>query len=262
MAMKHMKLLLLPILLVGIISCESGDKTEKEKTAHSEKETSSISVKADDVPDSPYAFGDLPYSADALEPHIDAEIMRLHYGKHHKGYYKKFLNAIEGSSIEGEELSVIFSKIDNHDASVRNNAGGYYNHWVFWHNMSPEGGGEPGSALKAAISDAFGSMDNFFSEFNTAAKSQFGSGWAWLIMDENGELMITNTPNQDNPLMNTSDYQGYPLLAIDVWEHAYYLQYKNERGSYIEAFRHVIDWEEVSRRYQMALEGKHYIPHK
>ncbi len=259
--MKHMKYVLIPMMIFGLAACQTGEKEEATKKLpdKDKPETIKISVTSAGVPESVYYFDDLPYAADSLEPHIDAEIMRLHYGKHHKGYYKKFLNAIEGTSAEGESLAKIFSEIDNYDADVRNNAGGYYNHWVFWDNMTPDDT-EPSADLKAEIEETYDSMDAFFEAFSTAAKGHFGSGWAWLIMDDSGELLITSTPNQDNPLMSISDNQGYPLLAIDVWEHAYYLQYKNERGSYIDAFMDVIDWNEVSRRYELALEGKHYVP--
>jgi Fe-Mn family superoxide dismutase len=258
--MKHMKLLLVPILALGVLACQNDDKTKTSTPETNQKKEIVTDLRADDVPSSAYNFENLPYSADALEPHIDAHIMELHYGKHHKGYYKKFLNALEGTSLKGKSLTYIFANIDKYDASVRNNAGGYYNHWVYWDNMSPEGGGKPGDIFMDEIASAFGNWDNFVSEFNHAAGAQFGSGWAWLIMNNDGQLEIINTPNQDNPLMSISNKQGYPLLAIDVWEHAYYLQYENKRTDYIKAFWNVIDWEEVGRRYQMAEDGHYYMP--
>ncbi len=258
--MKHMKLLLIPILALGVMACQNNDQAKTTTPETSQEKEIVTDLRADDVPSSAYNFKDLPYAADALQPHIDAHIMELHYGKHHKGYYKKFLNALEGTPVKGKSLTYILSNIDKYDAGVRNNAGGYYNHWVYWDNMSTEGGGKPGKILRDEITSAFGTWDNFVSEFNDAAGSQFGSGWAWLILTKEGELEITNTPNQDNPLMSITDMQGYPLLAIDVWEHAYYLQYENKRTDYIKAFWNVIDWEEVGRRYQMAKEGHYYMP--
>ncbi len=198
-----------------------------------------------------HVFEDLPYPFDALEPYIDAQTMNLHYSKHHKGYYTKFLAAIEKYGLDQTPIETIFSNIEKYDDGVKNNGGGYYNHTLFWKNLSPSGG-EPSKELLKDIEATFGSFDNFKSEFAKAAKTQFGSGWAWLVLNPNNKLEIGNTPNQDNPLMPTSDIKGTPLIALDVWEHAYYLNYQNKRGDYINAFWNVINWNEINKRYKLS----------
>ncbi|MFT3739711.1 MAG: superoxide dismutase [Breznakibacter sp.] len=199
----------------------------------------------------PAQFPELPYAYNALEPHIDAATMELHYSKHFKGYYDKFVTAVKGTPLEKESLKTIFSQISKSDVAVRNNGGGYYNHMLFWANMSPSPISMP-DALKKSIEAQFGSVDNFKAELDKASLGVFGSGWAWLIMDETGKLRITTTPNQDNPLMDVASVKGTPLLAIDVWEHAYYLKYQNKRQAYIDAFWNVINWQEVSNRFAEA----------
>ncbi|MGM0649779.1 MAG: superoxide dismutase [Bacteroidota bacterium] len=261
--MRKTKILLIPFIVVILISCQTGDKEKsQQETGDNKAQTEESTKKLTDegLPASEYGFGDLPYAANALEPVINSEIMRLHYGKHHKGYYKKFLNALDSKSYERKDLAYIFSHIDNYDTSVRNNGGGYYNHWVFWKNLSPDGGDKPGDDLLKAIEEDFGSWDDFVDAFSEAAATQFGSGWAWLISDKSGDLQVINTSNQDNPIMSITEEQGYPLLTLDVWEHAYYLQYKNDRGAYIDEFWNIINWEEVSNRYEMALEGEYFMP--
>lgn len=195
----------------------------------------------------PSQFPELPYAYNALEPHIDAATMELHYSKHFRGYYDKFVAAIKGTPMETQSLKTIFSQISKADAAVRNNGGGYYNHMLFWANMSPVATAMP-DALKKRIDADFGSVDNFKAELNKASLGVFGSGWSWLIVDEKGKLKITTTPNQDNPLMDVANTKGTPLLAIDVWEHAYYLKYQNRRQAYIDAFWNVINWNEVNNR--------------
>ena len=190
----------------------------------------------------------LPYAADALEPHIDAKTMEIHHGKHHNGYTTKFNAAIEGTALEGKSIEEILGDLDMSNAAVRNNGGGYYNHCLFWEIMGPDAG-EMSSELSAAIEAAFGSFDAFKDVFSKAAATQFGSGWAWLCVHNDGKLEVCSTPNQDNPLMKDVSCGGTPILGLDVWEHAYYLNYQNRRPDYIEAFFKVVNWSEVSKRY-------------
>ncbi len=190
----------------------------------------------------------LSYSYDALEPYIDAKTMEIHHTKHHGGYTKKLNNAIEGTPLENQSIEEILKEVSKHPTAVRNNGGGYYNHKLFWDIMSPDGGGEPSGKLMDAIKKDFGSFDKFKEEFNQAAATRFGSGWAWLI-DQNGKLVIASTPNQDNPLMDISEIKGTPILGLDVWEHAYYLKYQNRRPEYIDAFWNVVDWNKVEKRF-------------
>ena len=190
----------------------------------------------------------LPYAYDALEPHIDARTMEIHHSKHHAGYTSKLNAAIEGSDLEGSSIESILSNISAHGAGVRNNGGGFYNHDLFWSVMGPNRGGNPSGELAAAIDRDFGSFEAFKDAFSNAAATQFGSGWAWLCV-ENGKLAVCSTPNQDNPLMDVVDCNGTPILGLDVWEHAYYLNYQNRRPDYINAFFNVINWDEVARRF-------------
>ena len=190
----------------------------------------------------------LPYAADALEPHIDAKTMEIHQGKHHNGYTAKLNAAIEGTALEGKSIEEILGDLDMSNAAVRNNGGGYYNHCLFWEIMGPDAG-EMSSELSAAIEAAFGSFDAFKDAFSKAAATQFGSGWAWLCVHNDGKLEVCSTPNQDNPLMKDVSCGGTPILGLDVWEHAYYLNYQNRRPDYIEAFFKVVNWSEVSKRY-------------
>ncbi len=200
-----------------------------------------------------FTLPDLPYAFDALEPHIDARTMEIHHGKHHAGYTKKLNAAIEGTDLEGKAIEDILAHVSKHGTGVRNNGGGYYNHNLFWEIMSPSGGDLPaGSDIAQAINRDFGSYENFKDEFAKAAAGRFGSGWAWLCVNDNGKLFITSTPNQDNPLMDVAENKGMPILGLDVWEHAYYLNYQNRRPDYINAFFNVINWEEVNKRYQAA----------
>lgn len=193
----------------------------------------------------------LPYAKDALEPHIDAQTMEIHHDKHHAGYTNKLNAAIEGTDLENKSIKDILKNVSKHGTAVRNNGGGFYNHALFWEVMGPNGGGAPSGALADAINQAFGSFDGFKEQFAKAAAGRFGSGWAWLIVKD-GKLVITSTPNQDNPLMDVADEKGTPILGLDVWEHAYYLKYQNRRPDYIEAFFNVINWDEVAKRYEAA----------
>ncbi|PKA83004.1 Fe-Mn family superoxide dismutase [Ulvibacter sp. MAR_2010_11] len=192
----------------------------------------------------------LNYAHDALEPHIDAKTMQIHHGKHHQGYTDNLNKAIEGTNMEGKTIENILINLDMNNKAVRNNGGGFYNHRLFWEVMSPDGGGKPTGELAEAINTAFGSFDAFKEEFSNAAKTQFGSGWAWLCVHKGGKVDVCSTPNQDNPVMPGVGCGGTPILGLDVWEHAYYLNYQNRRPDYVSAFFNVINWEEVSARYQ------------
>ena len=190
----------------------------------------------------------LPYDYDALEPHIDARTMEIHHSKHHNGYTTKLNNAIEGTDLENKSIEEL---LQNHasNTAVRNNGGGFWNHRLFWQVMSPNGGGNPSGDLADAINRDFGSFDKFKEEFSNAAKTQFGSGWAWLCVHDGGKLSVCSTPNQDNPMMPEAGCDGTPILGLDVWEHAYYLNYQNRRPDYVSAFWNVVNWDEVSNRY-------------
>lgn len=195
----------------------------------------------------------LPYDFNALEPHIDARTMEIHYGKHHAAYVNNLNGAIEGTDAAGKSLEDIMKNISTYPAAVRNNGGGHWNHSLFWTVMSPNGGGQPSGALADAINSDLGGFDAFKEAFSKAAATRFGSGWAWLCV-EGGKLKVCSTANQDNPLMDVvSDCNGTPILGLDVWEHAYYLNYQNRRPDYVSAFFNVINWDEVSSRYQAAL---------
>jgi Fe-Mn family superoxide dismutase len=191
----------------------------------------------------------LPYAYDALEPHIDARTMEIHHSKHHAGYTNNLNNAIAGTDLEGKSIEeILVAGFDN--AAVRNNGGGFYNHDLFWKVMSPNGGGQPTGALADAINAAYGSFDGFKDAFSKAAATRFGSGWAWLCVKDGGAVEVCSSANQDNPLMPGIGCTGTPILGLDVWEHAYYLNYQNRRPDYIAAFFNVINWDEVSKRYE------------
>ena len=191
----------------------------------------------------------LPYAYDALEPHIDARTMEIHHGKHHQGYTNNLNNAIAGTDLEGKSILEILGS-DMSNGAVRNNGGGYYNHDLFWKVMSPNGGGAPNGAVADAINAAYGSYDAFKDAFSKAAATRFGSGWAWLCVHPGGKVEVCSSANQDNPLMNGIGCGGTPILGLDVWEHAYYLNYQNRRPDYIAAFFNVINWDEVNSRYE------------
>ena len=188
----------------------------------------------------------LKYSYDALEPHIDSKTMEIHHGKHHAGYTNNLNNAIKDSDLEGKSIEEILSNLNLDNSAVRNNGGGFYNHCLFWNILSPSGGGEPAGALSDAISNSFGSFDEFKTLFSKAAATRFGSGWAWLCVHPGGKLEVCSTANQDNPLMKGIGCGGTPILALDVWEHAYYLNYQNRRPDYIAGFFNTVDWSAVS----------------
>lgn len=196
-----------------------------------------------------FKLPDLPYAFDALEPNIDAKTMEIHHDRHHKGYTDNLNKAIEGSDLDNKSIEDILKNLDMNNKAVRNNGGGFFNHSLFWEIMAPNGGGTPSGSLAKAIDDAFGSFDSFKEKFSNAAKTQFGSGWAWLNVAKGGKLSVSSTPNQDNPLMPGVGDGGYPILGLDVWEHAYYLKYQNKRPDYVEAFWNVVNWDEVQKRY-------------
>ena len=198
-----------------------------------------------------FLLPELGFEYTALEPHIDARTMEIHHSKHHNGYTNNLNNALEKANISSANIEDILMNLDMNNMGLRNNAGGYYNHCLFWEILSPNGGGDPGGEIAEAIIPTYGNFDNFKNEFSKAAATRFGSGWAWLCV-KNGNLEVCSTPNQDNPLMK-DQCSGTPILALDVWEHAYYLNYQNRRPDYINAFFNVINWEEVNRRYKAAL---------
>ena len=199
-----------------------------------------------------FQLPDLSYNHDALEPHIDSRTMQIHHGKHHAGYTKNLNAAIDGTDLANKSIDDILKNLDMNNSAVRNNGGGYYNHCLFWEIMSPNGGGSPTGSLAAAIEKNFGSFDEFKSKFSSAAGTRFGSGWAWLCAHSNGDLEVCSSANQDNPLMPGIGCGGTPILGLDVWEHAYYLNYQNRRPDYVNAFFNVINWGVVSSKYQSA----------
>ena len=225
-------------LVLPITSCGTSEEGEQ---ANKDKNGQTVSAASFTLPALPYAF-------DALAPHIDAQTMEIHHDKHHAGYVRKLNNALAETEIEGDSIEAILANVDADQKGVRNNGGGHYNHSLFWNVMGPDGGGQPSGDLLNAINAQFGSFEAFSEQFATAAKGVFGSGWAWLCVNDQKELFITSTPNQDNPMMKkiVSD-NGTPILGIDVWEHAYYLNYQNKRGDYIANFFDVINWNQVEQ---------------
>ena len=195
-------------------------------------------------------FEPLPYAFDALEPHMDARTVEIHYSRHQKTYYNNLLKAIEGTDLVGKSMEAMMPIVGKYPAAVRNNLGGHYNHTFFWSSLSPNGGKVPTGILLERINSTFGSFDAFKEAFKQAGLSRFGSGWAWLCVAADGTLFITSTANQDNPLMDTAEKRGTPILVIDVWEHAYYLKYQNLRASFIDTFWNIVNWPEVSKRFE------------
>jgi Fe-Mn family superoxide dismutase len=198
-----------------------------------------------------FKLPDLPYAYNALEPYIDEATMRVHHTGHHQAYTNGCNDAIAGTPFENSSIAEIMAKLDENNKPLRNNGGGFYNHVLYWNIMSPNGGGQPEGDLLKHINDNFGSFENFKDQFSKAGMGRFGSGWAWLTI-QNGDLKIGSTPNQDNPLMPFSEIKGTPVLGMDVWEHAYYLKHQNKRAAYINDFFQVINWEEVTKRYNSA----------
>jgi len=198
-----------------------------------------------------FEFPQLPYTYDALEPYIDKMTMEIHYSKHHNGYVTNLNKAVEGTENEGKTLEVMFASISKLPVALRNNGGGHWNHSLFWTLMKQNGGGKPTGKVADAINFTFGSFDEFKAKFSTAAATRFGSGWAWLLVQD-GKLVVSSTPNQDNPLMDVAEVKGTPILGLDVWEHAYYLKYQNKRPDYIENWWNVINWDKVNELFLKA----------
>lgn len=196
-----------------------------------------------------FTLDPLPYANDALEPHIDALTMEIHHDRHHQAYVTNLNNAVSGTDLDGKSLEEILAGISSAPAAVRNNGGGHWNHAFFWKTLSANGGGAPVGELAKAIDAKFGSFDAFKEEFKKAATTRFGSGWAWLVVNKGGEIAVTSTPNQDNPLMDVAEVKGTPVLGLDVWEHAYYLKYQNKRPDYIDAYWNVVDWKAADAAY-------------
>jgi superoxide dismutase, Fe-Mn family len=252
--MKNL-LILLTCSLILFTACKKEKELievgipEPEKTNEKGEVTKPEDVKAEDE-EGAFQMKGLPYAYNALEPFVDATTMETHYSKHHVTYCNKLNAAIKGTDLETKTIEEILTKLDLNKADVRNNAGGYYNHNFFFEIMAPNAGGEPTeTALIEAINDDFGSFEDFKNLFSEKATKLFGSGWAWLVMDKTGKLVICTTPNQDNPLMPKMEQKGHPILALDVWEHAYYLKYKNKRKDYIENFFNVINWKKVAEKF-------------
>ena len=233
-------LLTVGALAAPLVSCESGASTTQDTgTATAEK----AAVNAFTLPD-------LPYAHNALTPYIDEQTMQIHHGKHHAGYVRKLNAALKGNALAGNDLATIVQRVTTTDTGVRNNGGGHFNHSLFWEVMKPGGGEVPAGKLADAIQSTFSSFDDFKTQFAKAAGTRFGSGWAWLSVGDDGKLFVSSTPNQDNPMMkNIVEQAGTPLLGLDVWEHAYYLNYQNRRTDYIDSFFKIINWEAVAKNY-------------
>jgi Fe-Mn family superoxide dismutase len=253
--MKKKQLILLFVFTLVLISCNDKKLTEVvEVPLPAAEEKMTIGV-PDDVKAEEGAFEmvKLPYSYEALAPHIDALTMEMHYSKHYLTYTNNLNKVVAGTEMENTTIEDILKKLDVSNADLRNNAGGYYNHSLFWECMAPKAGGQPKDTLATAITRDFGSFEVFKTQFEDAATKQFGSGWAWLVTDKAGKLQITSTQNQDNPLMPNATIKGTPILALDVWEHAYYLNYQYKRKKYIDAFFNVINWAKVNEKYEEAI---------
>jgi Superoxide dismutase len=234
------------ILLIGIVvAFAAANAQEPQKEAFNSSDLTTV-----------YPFPSLPYAYDALATFVDKETMEIHYTKHYKAYYTKFLAALSGSGFEGKPLPELFASASKLAPALKNNAGGYFNHKLFWEVMSPMGGGEPTGKLLASINEAFGSFDSFAKQFEAAANGVFGSGWAWLAVDKAGKLFITSTSNQDNTLMDIAPRFGVPILALDVWEHAYYLRYQNRRSDYVSLFWKVVNWPAVEQKMTDAVSSE------
>ena len=255
--MKNSNILFMSGLLLVLFSCNNKKLTEVVEVPLPSKEEKMLIGSPEDVKaeDGTLKMLALPYSYEALAPHIDALTMELHYSKHYLTYTNNLNKAIAGTELEQLPIEDLLKKLDVSNADLRNNAGGYYNHGLFWENMAPKSSGKPKDSLAVAINRDFGSFEGFRNQFAEAASKQFGSGWAWLVTDKAGKLQITSTANQDNPLMPNAVIKGTPILALDVWEHAYYLNYQYKRKKYIDAFFNVINWKKVGERYDEAIKN-------
>lgn len=253
--MKKTKLFLSSLVLVfALQSCNKEKKLEEVEVPLPENTTEKTTAvgNPDDVAADPGTFKmmKLPYAYNALEPYIDAKTVEIHYSKHHVGYVNNLNKAIAGTALEKQTIEEILGKLDLENKTVRNNAGGYFNHNLYWEIMGANKGGEPKGALAEAINKDFGSFEAFKTQLTEAATKQFGSGWAWLVVDKSGKLVVGSTANQDNPLMPNQSVSGTPILGLDVWEHAYYLKYQNVRKDYITAFFSLINWDVVAKKYE------------
>ena len=255
--MKNVRILLSAfVLMTAMQSCKDKNNLEEVVAVpEPQKEEAAPLGNPDDVKadEGSFQLAKLGYAYDALAPNIDAKTMEIHYSKHYLKYTNELNKAIKGTPLETKTIEEILGTLDMENKAVRNNGGGYYNHTFFWEVMGPKAGGEPKGALAEAIKKDFGSFENFKTQFSEAATKQFGSGWAWLVLDKTGKLVIGSTPNQDNPLMPNVGISGKPVLALDVWEHAYYINYQNKRPDYITAFFNVINWDTVGKKYDAAL---------
>lgn len=258
--MKIIKTLLIYLIFVSLFSCREKNNLEEviQIPEPEAQETQSVfgnpaEVKAEK---GKFKMRGLTFAYNALEPYIDGKTMELHYSRHHLSYCNNLNKAIAGTDLEQWSLEDILKKSDPNNFNLRNNAGGYYNHNLYWEIMAPKAGGQPKDSLAAAINRDFGNYDTFKAQFVDAASKQFGSGWAWLVVDKTGKLAVGSTQNQDNPLMPDMSISGTPILALDVWEHAYYLKYQNKRGEYISAFFNIVNWTVVERKF---LEAKKRI---
>ena len=256
--MKNTKLLLSALLVAASLQSCKKENNLQEVVAVPEPQKTEEKVQLGNPDDvkaeaGPFQLVKLGYAYNALEPNIDAKTMETHYSKHYKKYTDELNKAIKGTPLETKKIEDIFKSLDMENKAVRNNGGGYYNHSLFWEVMAPGKGDQPTGALAEAINKDFGSFENFKTQFSEAAAKQFGSGWAWLVVDASGKLVVGSTPNQDNPLMPNTGISGKPVLGIDVWEHAYYLNYQNKRPDYISAFYNVINWDAVAKKYEAAI---------
>ena len=243
----------LSLLAVGalIISCNDKKMEEVEVPLPEAEVAVTYGNPADVMADEgTFKVKTLDFAYDALEPNIDGKTMEVHFSKHYLGYTNKLNAAIAGTEMEKMSIEEILNSVEGENKAVRNNGGGYFNHTFFWDIMAPNKGGEPTGALAEAIKKDFGSFEVFQTAFSDAASKQFGSGWAWLVVDASGKLAVISTPNQDNPLMTKLGYSGKPILCLDVWEHAYYLNYQNKRNDYIKSFFNVINWEAVAAKFE------------
>jgi Fe-Mn family superoxide dismutase len=254
--MKNISFILTNLFLISIfISCENKKYTEVVEVPLPETEEKVIMGIPDDVKseDGSFQLQKLPYSYQALAPNISAFTMDNHYSKHYLTYTNNLNKAIAGTPLENLTIEEVLAKLDPNVLEIKNNAGGYYNHSLFFKCMDPKATEQPNDTLAAAITKKFGSFENFTSEFKNEATKQFGSGWVWLIVDRSGNLQVTNTQNQDNPMMRNAVVPGKPILALDLWEHAFYLDYQYKRKNYVDAFFNVINWKKVGENYENAL---------
>lgn len=257
--MNKISLLLLIFVFAALQSCNNKKLKEVVEVPLPAAQEKMTLGQPDDVraEDGAFQVAKLPYAYDALAPNLDALTMEIHYSKHYLTYTNNLNRLLSGTEQEKLPIEDILAKLDMSNADLRNNAGGYYNHTLFWDCMTPKGGGEAKDTLAVAIKRDFGSFENFKTTFQDAASKQFGSGWAWLVTDKAGKLQVTSTPNQDNPLMPGMPIKGTPILALDVWEHAYYLNFQYKRKNYIDNFFNVINWEKVGERYEEAMRRKY-----